>query len=174
MKLVRKLLTVAALLGSLGWTACVSAADAPAATQANQANSQRAQEALKKDAICTKCHDESETAPVLSIYQTKHGVKGDARAPNCQSCHGNSDKHVKGDPGTKVRAAPDVVFKKGAFKVSEDKERAGQCLTCHKDSKRNNWDGGKHDTSGVACNDCHKVHRPADKVLSKKTQTEVC
>ena len=156
-------------LGTSALTA--QAADAPAAPSAN---AQRAKEALKKDAICTKCHDESETAPVLSIYQTKHGVKGDPKAPNCQSCHGASDKHVKGDPVTKVRVAPDVVFKKGAFKMSEDKERAGQCLTCHKDSKRNNWDGGKHDTSGVACNDCHKVHRPADKVLSKKTQTEVC
>ena len=133
-----------------------------------------AKEALKKDAVCTKCHDESENAPVLSLYQTKHGVRGDARTPSCQSCHGESDKHVKGDPNTKGRAAPDVVFKKGAFKASEDKDRAGQCLTCHKDAKRNNWDGGKHQTSGVACNDCHQVHRPADKVLSKKTQTEVC
>jgi DmsE family decaheme c-type cytochrome len=26
----------------------------------------------------------------------------------------------------------------------------------------------------MACNDCHKVHVPADKVLNKKTQTEVC
>jgi DmsE family decaheme c-type cytochrome len=26
----------------------------------------------------------------------------------------------------------------------------------------------------VTCNNCHQVHRPVDKVLSKKTQTEVC
>ena len=49
-----------------------------------------AQESLKKDAICTRCHDESETTPILSLYQTKHGVRGDSRTPNCQTCHGES------------------------------------------------------------------------------------
>lgn len=134
-----------------------------------------AKESLKRDAICTKCHDESETAPILSLYQTKHGVRGDSRTPNCQSCHGESEKHVKGDPNVKGRAAPDVVFKKGAFALSEDSARTGQCMSCHKgDKNRHNWDGGKHQVNGVACNDCHKVHSPTDKVREKKTQPEVC
>ena len=133
-----------------------------------------AKEALKKDAVCTKCHDESETAPVLSLYQTKHGLRGDSRTPTCQSCHGSSEKHVKGDPVTKVRVAPDFVFKKGAFPVSDDKERSSQCLNCHTGTKRNNWDGAAHQNNGVACNSCHTVHKPQDKVLSKVTQPEVC
>jgi len=133
-----------------------------------------AQESLKKDAICTRCHDESEPAPILSLYQTKHGVRGDPRTPNCQTCHGESEKHLKGDPNVKGRAAPDIVFKKGAYAMSDDKVRAGQCLSCHKGTNRINWDGGQHQNNQVACNDCHKVHAPADKVLSKKTQTEVC
>ena len=53
-------------------------------------------ESLKKDAVCTRCHDESETKPLLSIYQTRHGVKADSRTPTCQSCHGESDKHLAG------------------------------------------------------------------------------
>jgi DmsE family decaheme c-type cytochrome len=133
-----------------------------------------AQEALKKDAVCTKCHDESETAPILSLYQTKHGVRGDARTPTCQSCHGSSENHLKGDTNGKGRPAPDYVFKKGVYEKSDDKERAGQCLACHKDAKRNNWNGAAHQNSGVACNDCHVVHRPKDKLLDKKTQMEVC
>ena len=133
-----------------------------------------AQESLKKDAICTRCHDESEATPILSIYQTKHGVRGDARTPNCQTCHGESEKHLHGDPNVKCRAAPDIIFKKGTFEVSDDKVRSGQCLTCHKGTKRTNWDGGQHQNNQVACNDCHKVHAPADKVRDRKTQTEVC
>jgi len=129
---------------------------------------------LKKDAICTRCHDESETTPILSIYQTKHGVRADGRAPTCQSCHGESEKHLKGDPNVKGRAAPDVVFKKGVYSVTDEKVRTEQCLTCHKGTKRNNWDGGAHDANGLACNSCHSVHRANDKVLNKKTQTEVC
>jgi len=133
-----------------------------------------AQESLKKDAICTRCHDESEPAPILSLYQTKHGVRGDPRTPNCQTCHGESEKHLKGDPNVKGRVAPDIIFKKGAYAMSDDKVRAGQCLSCHKGTNRINWDGGQHQNNQVACNDCHKVHAPADKVLSKMTQTEVC
>jgi DmsE family decaheme c-type cytochrome len=134
----------------------------------------QAKEGLRKDALCTRCHDESESAPILTLYQTKHGVRGDARAPSCQSCHGESEKHLNGDPNVKGRAAPDIVFKKGIYAASEDKERADQCLSCHKGGKRNHWDGAQHQNNGVSCNDCHTVHRPADKVLSKKTQTEVC
>jgi len=137
-------------------------------------NAARAQASLKKDAACTRCHDQNEIAPVLSIYQTKHGVRGDSRTPNCQTCHGESEKHLKGDPKVKGRAAPDIVFKKGIYEESDDKLRAGQCLNCHKGTKRTNWDGGQHQNSQIACNDCHKVHAPADKVLARKTQTEVC
>jgi len=133
-----------------------------------------AQESLKKDAVCTRCHDESESAPILSLYQTKHGVRGDARTPNCQTCHGTSEKHLAGDPAAKVRPAPDVVFKKGVYEKTDDRDRSAQCLTCHKGGMRNLWDGAQHQNNGVACNDCHKVHRPTDPVLTKKTQTEVC
>jgi DmsE family decaheme c-type cytochrome len=133
-----------------------------------------AQASREKDAVCTRCHDESEPTPILSLYQTKHGVRGDVRTPNCQTCHGESQKHLHGDPNVKGRAAPDIIFKKGVFELTDNKIRAGQCLNCHKGTKRSNWDGGQHDNNQMACNDCHKVHAPADKVLSKKTQTEVC
>jgi DmsE family decaheme c-type cytochrome len=134
-----------------------------------------ASDALKKDAICTRCHDENEPAPVLSLYQTKHGVRGDSRTPGCQSCHGDSDKHVKGDPKVKGRPSPDVVFKKGAYPDTDDKTRNAQCLSCHKNStKHNNWDGSQHQVNGVACNDCHVSHAARDKVLNKKTQADTC
>ncbi len=175
MKIVRTLLIACAFMGALITATPILAADNNLPNLSEDASkSAVAEEALRKDALCTKCHDESETAPILSLYQTKHGVRGDSRTPTCQSCHGASEKHIKGDPAVKGRAAPDIVFKKGAFPISDDKERAGQCLTCHKGGNRGHWDGAQHQNNGVACNDCHKVHQPADPVLSKKTQTEVC
>lgn len=176
MKSVRTLL--AAWVVALGitaapalWAGGLALPDLGTSTAAKAA---RAEGALKKDALCTRCHDESETEPVLSIYQTKHGVRGDARTPTCQSCHGESEKHLKGEPNAKVRPAPDTVFKKGVYAISDDKARATQCLTCHKGGMRNHWDGGQHEANGVTCNNCHQVHRPVDKVLVKQTQTEVC
>ncbi len=147
---------------------------APANTESEGKTPKSAEESMKKDAICTRCHDESETAPVLAIYQTKHGVRGDLRTPNCQSCHGESEKHLHGDPNVKGRAAPDITFKKNSFGTSNDRERSRQCLNCHEGAGRSNWDGGEHQNNQVACNDCHRVHAPADRVLQKKTQAEVC
>ena len=130
--------------------------------------------ALKKDAVCTRCHDESEAMPILSIYQTEHGVRGDGRTPTCQSCHGESDKHLHGDPNVKGRARPDVIFNKHTFPMSEAAERAGICLTCHKGTARSHWEGSQHQANGLACNDCHKVHQPVDKARDKRSQREVC
>lgn len=175
MKSIRKLLTAFVLMTGISIAASAGAAESNLPDlSGSSARTAQAQEGLKKDALCTKCHDESETTPILSIYQTKHGVRGDARTPTCQSCHGASENHLKGNTSGKGRPAPDVVFKKGAYAVTDEKERAGQCLTCHKGGMRNLWDGAQHQNNGVACNDCHKVHQPVDKVLSKKTQTEVC
>jgi DmsE family decaheme c-type cytochrome len=135
---------------------------------------QSAQSSLKRDAICTRCHDESEAKPILAIYQTKHGVRGDSRAPNCQTCHGESENHLKGDTTGKGRPAPDVVFRKGVYAATDDKIRSAQCLSCHKGTARTDWDGSQHANNQMACNDCHKVHAPVDKVRDRKTQTEVC
>jgi DmsE family decaheme c-type cytochrome len=169
------MLIACALVAGIGTaTSLMAADDKLPATNSEGSAPKSAQESLKKDAICTRCHDESEPVPIFSLYQTKHGVRGDSRTPNCQNCHGESEKHLKGDPNVKGRAAPDFVFKKGTYEVSDDRDRAGRCLTCHKGTKRTYWEGGQHQTNQVACNDCHKVHAPADKVLAKKTQTEVC
>lgn len=176
MNVVRRLIMACMLFGGLGAASTLWAADSnlPDLGAAKPA-SQLVQEAQKRDAVCTKCHDESEPAPVLSIAKTKHGVHADARTPSCQSCHGESEKHLKGEPGAKSRPAPDVVFKKGAYPVSNDKARSDQCVTCHqKDAKRMFWEGSQHASKGVACNSCHLVHTDRDVVREKRTQPEVC
>jgi DmsE family decaheme c-type cytochrome len=136
-----------------------------------------AQDKLKKDAVCTKCHDESDNAPVLQLYQTKHGVRGDARSPTCQNCHGESAAHVRGSAtkGDEKRPPVDIAFKKGgSYPQSHDKARADTCLNCHTGGNRLHWDGGQHQQQGVGCNDCHTAHKPKDSVLAKASQGDVC
>jgi DmsE family decaheme c-type cytochrome len=133
---------------------------------------------LKKDKVCTECHDETDNAPVLTMFQTKHGVTGDARTPTCQGCHGESQAHVKGNPsGVKAdkRPAVEISFKKGgAYAQTHDKVRGETCQNCHQGGNRLHWDGGQHQMQGVSCNDCHTVHKPKDGVMAKATQGEVC
>jgi hypothetical protein len=172
MRLTKKLSMAGAFVAVMGMAAVsLAAEEAPVAATDVAMAPKSAEESLKKDAVCTRCHDEGEEAPILSLYQTKHGVRGDARTPNCQTCHGESEKHLKGDPNVKGRGRPDVIFKQGTFEISDDKVRAAQCLNCHNGTKRTNWDGGQHQANQLACNNCHTIHAPADKVLSKKTQT---
>lgn len=140
-----------------------------------QVHAASAAEALKEDAVCTRCHDYTEAKPVLSIYQTRHGVKADARTPTCQSCHGTSEKHMKGDPNQSGRAATDVQFGHGgAYPPSDAAEQTGTCLNCHKSGARAHWAGSEHAGRDVVCADCHKVHVRKDPVLVKQTQPEVC
>lgn len=122
----------------------------------------------KKDGVCTTCHNEAK--PVLSIYHTRHGASSDVNAPTCQSCHGESENHLKDK-----KISPDVVFKKGSFKESELKIQNAACLTCHvKDTARAHWDGGAHQVSDVSCTSCHALHSEIDPVREKKTQAAVC
>jgi len=140
-----------------------------------------AKASLNRDAVCTKCHDENEVKPVLSIYQTKHGVKGDLRTPSCQSCHGESDAHIKNADGKATRPAPDVLFgakssSYSSFARSPVDKQSAACMTCHSTAlgKRNHWKGSQHESRNVPCASCHEVHAKQDKVLSKQTQPEVC
>ena len=133
------------------------------------------------DKTCTRCHDEGEMKPIWSLYQARHGVRTDAHAPNCQSCHGGSKKHLYGDPDPKIKGKqpPDVVFGTRAnpdgFPKSEVDRQNASCSACHdKDSKRSHWQGSTHQSRGLACVSCHEIHTFNDKVRDKRTQPEVC
>ena len=126
---------------------------------------------LKGDEVCTKCHDQSWPGrPVLALYQTRMGVKGDPRTPGCQTCHGGSGGHLE-NPTT----PPDVVFGRNSPKASPVETRNTVCLDCHQSGKRTLWMGSQHQSEDLACTSCHEVHTlHGDPVLSKVTQRDVC
>jgi DmsE family decaheme c-type cytochrome len=133
---------------------------------------------LKRDATCTHCHDETETKPILAIYQTKHGARADARTPACQDCHGESKDHLGGNVEGSGRPRPDRIFgtrrTTAGYEPSEAQEQSEACLTCHKAGLRMRWPGSQHQSNDVPCAGCHTNHTPEDKVLIKGEQPEVC
>jgi DmsE family decaheme c-type cytochrome len=171
MKFLRQLAILGAALGLMSWA---GPASADAADAAPDGLAPQVRASLNDDAKCTRCHDESEAVPVLSIYQTRHGVKADARTPTCQGCHGESEAHLKGDPNQKGRARPDVVYGAKAYKPNAARELAQTCLGCHASGKRQHWSGSAHEGQDLACTNCHQVHTPNDGVLDRVTQPEVC
>ncbi|HUL96730.1 MAG TPA: DmsE family decaheme c-type cytochrome [Usitatibacter sp.] len=127
---------------------------------------------LRGDAKCTRCHDEGDEYPVLAIGQTRHGVKADGRTPTCTSCHGESERHINKPAEATERPKPDVTFR--GKNLPEAAARNDACLNCHKGNARTMWHGSRHETEGVACANCHTVHKPRDPVLTKITQPDVC
>lgn len=117
------------------------------------------------NATCTTCHDPG------GLERSRHGNKADTRTPGCQSCHGASGNHLT-DPSN----APDVVFGAASKHLSSADARNAACLTCHERQvlPRTNWAGSQHQRRGVACTDCHNAHVPDQKVLDKRTQSDVC
>lgn len=143
----------------------------PLAAQA-QDKAPRKDMVLREDAQCTRCHDETEEYPVLSIGKTKHGTLADQRTPTCISCHGESPTHVNKPADVKERPKPDRMFGKKSATPME--ERSAACLTCHQGGKRIHWDRSAHAGGEVSCSSCHQVHVQHDKARDKVTQTEVC
>jgi DmsE family decaheme c-type cytochrome len=144
------------------WVAAAAAQDKPAAEGSPK------DLVLRGDAVCTRCHNEGDTYPVLAIGKTKHGTMADARTPSCTSCHGPSEAHLK----AKGNEKPDILFsRKAATPVAE---RNAACLGCHESGKRIHWAMSVHATRDVACSSCHEVHTQHDRVRVKIDQADVC
>ena len=150
------------LLLALQVTRSAHAADAGVAAAADRS--------LAADAVCTKCHDQAEAKPVLSIYQTRHGAKADGRTPGCQTCHGPSAAHVKNAKDDEVRPPVDISF--GAKAPPAKQTEA--CLSCHQNGQRNHWKGSAHEGANLPCASCHATHVKQDRVMHKALQPEVC
>jgi len=176
--------------------ASVLAADEPKAEAAPaKAETPSKDVVLKGDAVCTRCHDESEAYPVLSIGKTKHGTVADGRTPTCTSCHGESARHVNNQrqEGDKGRPKPDRTFegpliglpagdaRVATYAPEVDKrswlsasERNAPCLGCHQGGKRIHWQGSIHESRDVPCTACHQLHVQHDQVRDRRTQSDVC
>jgi DmsE family decaheme c-type cytochrome len=152
----------------LAWLALLALPAVPAAEPAPET----AQDAIR---TCTRCHDETDAAPVLSILKSKHAVMADPRTPfadqACVTCHGASTAHMQAPGDASQRAAPDVVYEPGASAASLQNER---CLDCHQGGRRMHWKGSVHEFQGLACSSCHRIHTGHDAVLAQDTQPEVC
>ena len=130
---------------------------------------------LAQDRICLDCHDEMEAKPILSIYQTRHGVKGDVRTPTCQSCHGESSAHAMKLPRGVNRPATTIRFTPaGQPPAPQADTHNGVCLDCHERNTARHWTGSRHESRGLACTSCHTLHTPRDRLLEKATEAETC
>jgi DmsE family decaheme c-type cytochrome len=110
---------------------------------------------------CAACHEETVTA----FKETVHGKKGfEKRSTNaCETCHGPGKVHVDAGGG------------KGSMKNPANlpkEEKSAICLTCHDRGTKFMWEGSAHDTRGLACQDCHSIHKAQGEKAQLKTASE--
>lgn len=112
---------------------------------------------------CGECHGDLVKAFSGSIH-AKSGYYGFKDA-GCESCHGPASGHVESGDSA-------AILNPG--KVSGEAASA-RCLECHsKDKKQMFWHGSIHESQGVNCVACHKVHGGNAKLLAKKTENDLC
>jgi DmsE family decaheme c-type cytochrome len=171
MRFVKKIMSAMLVMGTLAAVTSVqAAAEAPKPAMAKKEAAKDI--VLRGDAKCTTCHDEADSPELLAIGKTRHGTNADKRTPECTSCHGDSEKHTN-HKGSDKPPKVDRSFRKNTTTSAEERNTA--CQTCHaKDPNRSHWTGSAHETKDVACNSCHQIHTPKDKVRDKLTQAEVC
>jgi DmsE family decaheme c-type cytochrome len=117
---------------------------------------------------CKTCH-----ADVwLNFYKNPHyrSLASSKEAPaqtGCEGCHGPGGDHVAAHGGKATIRA---------FSTLTPDEKTATCLTCHsKDAARANIHDSPHTEAGVACTDCHSIHKSATpKALLAKRQAELC
>lgn len=165
---------------------------AVAAAEGGKAKAALPDVVLNGDAVCTRCHDESESYPIYSIGKTRHGTRADKRTPTCTDCHGTSETHIKKPRGQEERPKPSLTYGGQLLSVpTADRvdryfgiagkrtttgvaERNGACLACHQGETLIHWQGSAHEQREVACTSCHQIHNQHDRVMDKRTQYDVC
>ena len=113
---------------------------------------------------CFACHKSQK----LDFQNSAHGRAFAAdTASGCQTCHGGGAAHKEVAGGENYT---------GPMKIDAFKKRKGDadeknriCLSCHENRTHANWRGSPHDLGGVACADCHNLHKPDSTVTQ-----EVC
>ena len=108
---------------------------------------------------CFACHKNQKQAFQSSVHGRAFATDTES---GCQSCHGGGAAH-KEVAGEENYTGPLKIesFKK-ASGAAEDKNRP--CLACHENKTHANWRGSQHELAGVACSDCHNLHKPGNTV----------
>ncbi len=120
---------------------------------------------------CADCHDQA-----AEFAATAHGrafpLDADYSQASCESCHGSGAEHAE-------TAEPAAIRNPARLEGASADEA---CLSCHgNEGRQAAWQGGLHESAGVACVDCHAVHaalppRREGRVLEAKAHsaTELC
>jgi DmsE family decaheme c-type cytochrome len=117
---------------------------------------------------CKTCHPDV----WFKFYKNPHfkSIASGKELPEntgCEGCHGPGAAHVAAHGGKATIVA---------FSQLEPKQVLNACLRCHSQNlNRANIHSSPHTSNGVACNQCHSIHKSATPAaLLAKSEPELC
>lgn len=117
------------------------------------------------------CHNAIVESFAFEVHGKSAKFLRDSRAANCESCHGNSEKHAETSTQTIMRGETVNPAKLTAAQTNDS------CLQCHsRDRTHFEWRGGEHDRKDMSCLSCHSVHhaKAAENMLANATLEDTC
>jgi DmsE family decaheme c-type cytochrome len=145
----------------------VAAARGFAADAASSEKTAAAQPSFAGEEMCAACHEEAATSHAASPHRVLSDESRPEAQRGCEACHGPGGAHAE-ESGA-------VMAGLRAFASSEPAAaRSEPCLGCHAgEPSLHGTRQGEHALSGVACNDCHRVHGTTEHLL-RKPEPELC
>ena len=123
---------------------------------------------------CLECHGDADGSySPAALFKSPHARRGDRRTPfgpgglQCEACHGPGAEHARNKKAKSINT-----FK--ADSTYTLAQRNQTCLTCHEAGTRTAWHAGAHQRAGLACSDCHQVHREHASGQRKALASETC
>ena len=113
-----------------------------------------AEEPKPESSNCRACHEDK----LAAFDRTSHAGVADG----CFACHKGAEVHMKGRMDGQETPGPSIV-------KLPAKEASAVCQSCHEKSHHPNWQGSAHARRGVACTECHSVHKFESRTKQLKT-----
>ncbi|MBN2429841.1 MAG: DmsE family decaheme c-type cytochrome [Acidobacteria bacterium] len=114
--------------------------------------------------MCGECHDEIYNSFLDNVHARLRDFEFSGTMGGCEGCHGPGQRHMdSGDPGD--------IYTYGQKEAETDNT---QCLKCHRDDDFAYWAHGSHAQYGVACTECHTIHKGKGKAPNGHQQLELC
>lgn len=100
------------------------------------------------DESCVGCHEELATAMQHQIHRQIREFEVPGGVVGCEGCHG---------PGSAHAEEGDVAL----IRTFRDADASQACVDCHRAQGMARFKASVHAANGLACQDCHAIHRPS-------------
>jgi len=151
--------------------------------------------------VCEECHQQGYRR-FVSTKMAKvflDAPRNELESRGCEACHGPAREHVdRAHARDQARAhgetyqgpkSSEFITRLGKTSPLAAREQNARCLQCHEKGQRLFWQGSSHESRGLMCVTCHRVHQDtapnaaatrfkeplSNKLtLAQSTQMEVC